>query len=448
MGFSSFRINIAVRIALLITTLILCVVTLEIIFLSINLGILAIAQVRSLIRYVEHTNRQLVQFIESIRYSDFTHTFRSYRRGKTFDELSKTFEEVIQEFKRQRLEKEHYAIYLQTIVQHVAIGLIVFRRNGEVHLINNAAKRLFNIRSLKNIMALRAVSQELATTLMNIQAGQKLLVRVHTTSGVAPITMRIALHATAFRVLEHDYLVVSLHDIEHELAERELEAWQNLIRVLIHEITNSVTPIVSLSSTIHDLLTNNVAKARFAEGQLSDIHQAAEAIRKRGQGVLHFVETYRSLTKVPRPNIQVFPVQHLFERVQHLMDRELSSKKVNCTSTVEPDDLQLAADPALLEQVLLNLLLNSLDAVEKTSDPRIRLSAHIDEQGKIVMQVADNGCGIPDDIQEKVFVPFFTTKPAGSGIGLSLSREIVRAHKGRISVYSKAGEGSVFTIRL
>jgi two-component system nitrogen regulation sensor histidine kinase NtrY len=215
------------------------------------------------------------------------------------------------------------------------------------------------------------------------------------------------------------------------LEETEIEAWQKLIRVLTHEIMNSVTPISSMASTIHGLVNENMISE-----SLSDVRDAAQTIKKRSQGLMHFVDAYRNLTLIKKPHFEIFPIKELFNRIEKLMQADFNSKKIKLKIDIRPETLELTADTELLEQVLINLLLNAQQAVEARKNAEVSLEARLDKRGKIIIEVKDNGIGIPKENLEKIFIPFFSTKKGGSGIGLSLSRQIMRLHKGSIGVHS------------
>ena len=405
---------------------------------------LAIYQVYALIHYVEKTNRDLTRLFQAIRYSDFSQTFKSEGRGASFNNLKKSFTDVINAFRKTRAEKEEHYRYLQTVVEHIGIGLIAFQPEGEVELVNNAAKKLLQTPRLKDIRSLKSLSPNLVETLLHIKPRESALVKV---DGLDE-ALQLALYATEFKLRGQTYRLVSLQDIQSELEEKELESWQKLIRVLTHEIMNSVTPISSLASTAGGLLHESV-NPDDPSGQevFKDIRDAVQTIQKRSQGLLHFVDAYRNLTLIKKPKFQIFPVNDLFSRVHRLMQANIREKNVIFNMNVEPETLELTADPELVEQVLINLMLNALQAVEGQTNPAIQLKATLDSRGRILIQVTDNGPGISEDDLDKVFVPFFTTKEDGSGIGLSLSRQIMRLHRGTISVQSDAKKGTAFTLR-
>lgn len=411
------------------------------------IGLFILYQIYLLIHYIEKTNRDLTRFFVSIRYSDFAQTFKDDGLGPSFEGLRKAFTEVMNAFRKTRTEKEEHYRYLQTVVQHVGIGLIAFQPNGDVELINTAAKRLLRVSSLKNIRSLESFSSSLVDRLFTLKPRERALIKVEDNDEL----LYLALYTTEFKLRGQNFSLVSIQNIHSELEEREIEAWQKLIRVITHEIMNSITPIASLASTINELVRESwdirKASEKIDTESLTDIHDAAQTIQKRSQGLLHFVDAYRNLTLIQKPSFQIFPVKELIARVEKLMQANIKKKAIQFHANVEPRSLELAADPELIEQVLINLLLNALHAVEGQKEARINLDAKLDGRGRIIIQVRDNGRGITKENLEKIFIPFFSTKEGGSGIGLSLSRQIMRLHHGSIGAHSDPGVETVFTLR-
>ena len=331
----------------------------------------------------------------------------------------------------------------------MGVGLICFQPNGEVELINTAALRLLKTVRLKNINELESFSKDLVDNMLRLQAGGKEMVKVEHNGE----KLHLAIYATELRMRGNKFTLVSIQNIQSELEEKEMEAWQNLVRVLTHEIMNSITPISSLASTANELLkpaadsgAENFAD-EIAPGALRDIHEAVQTIEKRSEGLLHFVENYRKITRIPKPNFQIVPVAELFERVHNLLRAQMDEVKIEVSIHMEQETLELTADRELVEQVLINLLLNAIQALESQADARIELNAKMDGSGRPLIQVKDNGPGILEEVQEKIFIPFFTTRQEGSGIGLSLARQIMRLHRGTISVQSKPGVDTIFTLK-
>jgi signal transduction histidine kinase len=394
-------------------------------------------QVYSLIHYVEQTNRELSRFFLSIQHEDFSPTFSARGLGSSFAELKQSFTQVQQAFRQARGDTEEHLRYLETVVQHVGIGLIAFTPDGAVELLNHAAKRLLQLGHLRSIRDLRHPA--LVQALSSLQAGQKALVKLEE-HGQA---LQLALCATRFRLRQQEYTLVSLQNIQGELEEQETDAWQRLIRVLTHEIANSITPITSLAATAHGLLEHPTPDP----GQLADVREAVQTIQRRSHGLLRFVEDYRRLTRLPAPQFQLLPVSELFSRVELLMRPQLAEAGIAFHADTDPEALELTADPEQIEQVLINLIRNSLQALEGRAGGRIELRARMDGRGGVLVEVSDNGPGIVAEALERIFIPFFTTNPEGSGIGLSLCRQIMRLHRGTLSARSQPGVETVFTLR-
>ncbi len=414
---------------------------------TIFVGGLIVYQIYALIHYVEKTNRYVQRFLDAIRYGDFSQSFGDMKLGSSFNELKTAFQDVLDKFKKARTEKEEQYRYLQTIIQHVGIGLLTFQSNGEIELMNSSAKRLLNRSQLKNIKSLESWSPELVHIFFQIKPGEKTIVKVENPNEV----LQLMIYATVFILQGRQLKLISIQNIQSELEEKEMEAWQNLIRILTHEIMNSITPIASMSATANDMLVKLPVKKNEKEEidceSMNDIRSAIQTIQKRSQGLLRFVNSYRELTRIPKPNFQIFPVSNLFDRIRQLINTQIRDKNILFRTHIEPHSLELTADPELIEQVLINLLLNAIYAVQDRSDACINLSAQNDERGHILIHVTDNGPGIIEEVQEKIFIPFFTTKKEGSGIGLSLSRQIMWLHRGSIAVHSNPNIETTFTLR-
>ncbi len=453
MIYRHFRIQCIVRAALLAATMLLALV----LFFRTNsyvaaaiITLVVVYEVAALIRYVEKTNHDLSRLLRSIRYSDFSQSFTSAGRGRAFAELGEAFRDVMDDFRAARSEKEESYRYLQTIMQHVGIGLISFKQDGTVNLINNAAKRILRLRYLKTIHALGDFSPKLVPTLLRLRSGEKALIKVVDGDEL----LQLVVYATEFKMRDERYTLVSIQNIQSELEEMEIEAWQKLTRVLTHEIMNSVAPIASLAATANDLL-EDVDLPASGDGAppdewadtISDVHGALQTIEKRSEGLLTFVNAYRRLTRVPQPDFRIFPVADLFDTITDLLEPQMRAQGIHFRRSIEPDGLDLTADPELIEQVLINLVKNAMQAVVGTPKAEVRLLARIDDRGRAIIQVIDNGPGIVEEALDKIFIPFFTTKKDGSGIGLSLSREIMRQHGGSISAVSYPNERTVFTLR-
>lgn len=413
---------------------------------SIIVLLFIVLQTVSLIFYAERTNKRLAKFLEGIRHADFDASFSDEGLGKSFEDLSQQFNQIIHEFKKNRAEKEEHFNYLLTVIQHVSIGIIVFRRDGKIDVFNNAIKKLLRVSHLRNISELSLVKSDLPDTLLHLKAGDKRLIKIFLEDEL----IQLSVNATEFRMRGEEYLLVSLQNIHPELEEKEIESWQRLIRVLTHEIMNSITPISSLAATVQEMMTNpETGESQIREldnDDLESIHSAMSTIENRSRGLLNFVEIYRNLTRIPKPNFRYFSMREMFNRAHELLKPKLDKHQIRCVCKVFPEELMLLADPDLIDQVLINLLLNAVDAVKEQENPQLSITASTNLNNRITIEIADNGHGIKPDLLDKIFMPFFTSKKEGSGIGLSLSRQIMQMHKGAISVKSKPGEGTVFTL--
>jgi nitrogen fixation/metabolism regulation signal transduction histidine kinase len=411
-------------------------------------GVLLLIQVFSLINYIEKTNRIVSSFLESVRFSDFSRTFQVEGLGSSFDNLKRSFNKVIEDFQKIRSEKEEHYFYLHQIISHVEIGILAFQKDGTVEMINNAAKKLFNVQNLKNIQLLETWSPGLEKVFLNIKPGGNELIKVKKAEDL----LQLSIYATEFKINEREIILVSIKNIQSELEEQEMKAWQKLIRVLTHEIMNSIAPIASLTSTVN-VMVKETAKD-FALNKLEnietetfdDIIEALETVHKRSTGLIHFVEKYRNLTKIPEPNFRIYRVKTQFENIYNLLKKEITEKNIKLSIAVIPEKLEITADEQLIEQVLINLVKNSIHALENIKNGEIKLNAYINNNGKRVIQIYDNGQGIIKEVGDKIFIPFFTTKTGGSGIGLSLSKQIMRQHGGNIKVNSEPLVETCFTL--
>jgi two-component system nitrogen regulation sensor histidine kinase NtrY len=448
MVYKKFRFVVILRVGLLSGTIFLFFFSLseKYSITAILLCFIALIQIYSLFRYVDKTNRDLASFLESIRFSEFTRSFQSEGLGSSFDELNKAFNAVIKDFQEIRSQREEHYQYLQSIVQNIDVSIIAYTRDGTVDMINKAAKSLFQIGSLKNINGLQSLSHELVDTLMTLKPGEGKLVKVQEEDDI----LQLAIYGTEFKIHDKVIMLTTIKNIQNVLEEQETEAWQKLIRVLTHEIMNSITPIASLSSTL-DLMLKGIREEngnshKLDNDTVDEIQKALQTINKRSTGLLHFVNTYRNLTRIPQPNFKIIAVSNIFKDIHMLMDEEIRQSKIDFTTHISPEDLKVSADEELIEQVLINLLKNSIHALEGRLNAKIQLKAFMNKRGRVTMQVTDNGPGILKEVLDKIFIPFFTTKPKGSGIGLSLSKQILRLHGGTITVHSELEKETTFTL--
>lgn len=402
--------------------------------------------VANLIHYVENTNRKLSRFFESVRYSDFTSGYSADNKlGTSFKELNRSFNQVLDAFRQARAEKEEHLLYLNTIVQHVAVGLISFDTQGKVGLYNNAARKMLQIIHLKHIKGLQQQHPALYKTLQELPTGGKTLLRDSNES-------QLTVHVIALKLRGKSVKLVSLQNIHSELEQKEIEAWQNLTKVLRHEIMNSMAPIASLTETMNDILHEDLVygddgHCTLANEPVEDLKEGLLTIRNRSKGLIRFVDDYRNYTDIPLPHFRTVSLKQLFANAYKLMKPNFQNGKVAFTCDLNPEQLEIVADEELIEMVLINLLKNAHEGISNMKNPTIKLRGYQDQSQRILIEVEDNGPGIVSHALESIFIPFFTTKKGGSGIGLSLSRQIMQLHRGSISVVSVPNEKTVFTLK-
>ena len=428
MVFKHFRIQCLIRVILLGCSLLLftyLVLQTCLYATLVLIGALILYQTISLIRYVEITNRQLIRFMQSIEYADLSQTFTGRRLGASFDELYRTFTEVTNAFRKLRAEREEQYRYLQTVVQHVGVGVIAYQPNGDVEIINTAARRLLNTGpSIHNLSALRPANDSLVDRLLHMKPGERPLEKVGES--------QLSLHATEFKMQDRHLKLVSIQNIQSELEEKEMEAWQNLVRVLTHEIMNSVTPISSLANTVEDELKIQLDREvpDLKKEEIDDLHLAIQTIKKRSAGLIRFVQEFRNLTHIPKPKLNHLSVREMIDQILMLLKTEINSENIKVTTAVEPADLSINADKELIEQVMINLLKNAIQAFDDHTNKLVEVNGFINDKNRPVIAVRDNGAGIDEEALHKIFIPFFTTKKHGSGIGLDRGSEIGTPRRG------------------
>ena len=409
---------------------------------------LLIFQVVILLKYTQKSNREVIDFLNSIKHDDLARSYKTNSKNEDVNRLNTELNRVLKDLKRVRKEKEADFQYLKNIVQHIGIGLLTFNQAGDIQIMNTAAKKLLRVGNVKNVTDLRSVNDHLVDTFFRLRTGGRDLLRFE----IGGEIVQLAIYAIELTLRGELYKLVSVQNIQNELEEKEMEAWQNLVRVLTHEIMNSVTPISSLANTVEEelkvQLTNDDSSSNaISNDEIEDIHLAIQTIKKRSEGLIRFVQDFRNLTHIPKPKITEIEVRHLLEELVILHKNEIEKSGVSVNVKVDPENLTINADKDLIEQVLINLLKNALQAFDEQTTKLVELNAYVDEKSRPIIAVKDNGSGIDDEALEKIFIPFFTTKKSGSGIGLSLSRQIMRQHQGVLGVKSRVDEGTEFFLR-
>ncbi|MBC7948853.1 MAG: HAMP domain-containing histidine kinase [Chitinophagaceae bacterium] len=401
-------------------------------------------QIYEFYRFQRKAHNELEQFVESVHYRDFSRYFDVKHAPVDIQPLRKGFNEINTTFKVISKEKETQYQYLQKILELVDTGILSYEEvGGEVVWMNESLKKMLQLPYLKTIHSMAKRDEELYKEVMTLKPGENKIATAH----LERTPFKILLSATAFQTDGKIYKLIAFQNVSEALDETESKAWQKLLSVLTHEIMNSVAPISSLAETLKSRLQQSVVVLNNESGSVDDLEIGIETIRRRSEGLLKFAETYRNLNRITAPNLRKVYVRDIFENLLQLMQPTLEQKSIEIETILKDTDLTIEADINLLEQVLINLVVNAIEAVKDKPDPRIVLTGYTSNNRKIVIKVADNGNGMQPEVLDKIFIPFFSTKKSGSGIGLSLCKQIMMLHKGNIQVQSVEGEGTAFMLQ-
>lgn len=403
-----------------------------------------IVQVLDFYRFHRKAQDEVAQFVESIHYRDFSRYFDVKQAPLELQPLRKGFNEINSTFKVISKEKETQYVYLQKILELVDTGILSYEHStGEIGWMNESFKRILSIPYLKTIHSLEKRDAQLYREVLALRPGEgKVVDLAHERNAI-----KLLLTSSVFQTGGRIYKLVAFQNVSEALDENESKAWQKLLSVMTHEIMNSVAPISSLAETLKNRLQHTVNELDARPDGFEDLELGIDTIKRRSEGLLKFAETYRNLNKITTPNLRKVYVRDLFENLHQLMQPSLVQKKIELEVILKDPDLFIEADPNLVEQVLINLLVNAMEAVKDKEDARIVLSASAVAGNKVVLKIADNGMGMSPEVLDKIFIPFFSTKKSGSGIGLSLCKQIMMLHRGNIQAQSKEGEGSVFSLQ-
>lgn len=446
MFYKKFTFLIILRIALLLLNVLVLSIIFgdnRLFFNQIILFVILILQIAELIRFVNHTNRELARLFLAIRHSDFSITFREPPLGKSFKELQQSMMEIIQAYKDVKIEKEGQYHFLQMLIRQLHFGIISLEEENNITIINPMAEELIGVPGAKNWKLVKQLNPGFAKSIDELGENAR---------GLVAITVRgekktFAIDITSPIILGKPLRLITFQDINSEIEQKEIEAWHKLIRILTHEIMNSVTPIASLTETMQTVLEDKEGHQKkvheITDDTIKDIRFSLKTIHKRSDGLLSFVDTYRKLTKIPLPVIESIEVKEMLDEIIQLMQSKVGDKHIQLSVEVNPRYLVLHADHHLVEQVIINLVTNSIQAISEGKDGRIKLNCY-EENNRIILEVTDNGTGIPQKELNEIFIPFYSTKKEGSGIGLSLSKQIMSLHGGTIKVKSAPGEGTSF----
>jgi two-component system nitrogen regulation sensor histidine kinase NtrY len=445
---SSFRTGISIRLAAFSGSILVVAWMLDHthFYLTTFLCIAAaIAQAVFMVRFVTKSHLEVARFLEAIAVDDVSQNFSGIEGREAHPELGFAISRALARLRLGRSEREARMQYLQTLVDHAPVALLSTDDRGKVQLLNIAARRLFG-RQLTEIKDFLRNGTDFAAGMQSLSPGRSAILRMMRGSG--SVLLKVAATGVIARGVRHN--LVSLQNIGHEMTAQEMAAWQTVIRVMTHEVTNSLTPVSSLANTAHDLVRDVLADLPPGDphvANLADAREALETMADRSQGLLHFVENHRRLTRRLETQLELTSMRRVFARLQRLLGQDLAGRGIQMTISVDPETLDITVDPSLLDQALINLVRNAIEALRETQNGFIVLSAFRDADGHVTIAVTDNGPGIPSDQQEKVFVPFYTTKRLGSGIGLTIVRQIATAHGATVEVAQAARGGAIVSLR-
>ena len=411
-------------------------------YVTIGSAILAMLYLFNLHKYIVRRFREIDDFFEAVRYRDFSRRFVEDSGPSDIRKLHQGFNEVSRVVRQINTKKEVQYLYLQKILELVDVGIIAYDlESGTVLWANDSFRHILNFPSFMKTSFVASRQPEIYTQIFRCH---------HQTPEAITLEIKreptkLLISGTLFRIEERKYRLLALQNIEETLNQNEADAWKKLLSVMTHEIMNSIAPISSLAETLHLEVERAIEDPEGSPVDMEDLELGISSIKNRSEGLMKFARTYRSLNKVTQLNLSQVRISDLFKGIENLMLPTLKEKRIQMEFQGD-QNLEVEVDQYLIEQVLINLVLNSIEATAEVEKPTIVLSAEARDTGKVSIKIADNGTGIPEEIRETIFVPFFTTKSNGSGIGLSLSKQIMLLHKGKISIYSVEGKGTVISL--
>jgi two-component system, NtrC family, nitrogen regulation sensor histidine kinase NtrY len=409
-------------------------------------GILILISTVNLISFLNQTNRNIKFFFDSVKNNDSNLSFSLDNKNGNLKELHISMNRVNQQIEDLKVENRQQEQFFQKILELLATAIITYDSKGFIHHANSAAKKLLAVDTITHISQLARLDKKFYSTVRKINPAEKHLVAVNTRYGEINLSIKSTISGKG----EDALTILSIQDIKNELDEKELDAWMKLIRVLMHEIMNSIAPITSLSESLQKVYKSDdriITPEEVTKSNIEITLRGLEAIREQGKGLMHFVESFRKLSSIPRPEKTLFNIARLFNRVEALVETIDKKQNTHISFSIRSADYDLYADENLISQVLINLIRNAIEANVMNQDCQIRVTANLSAENSPEICVSDNGPGIPEENIENIFVPFFTTRRNGSGIGLSLSRQIIGMHGGTLTVRSLPGKETVFCMR-
>ena len=407
------------------------------------LSLVVIYQCQHLIFINNKILTEFQQLVETIRYRDFSRRFYTRKSPAYIRYMYGGLNEICDTITAINREKEIQYQHLQKIIELVDTGILSYRIDtGEVLWMNPSLKNLLGIPTLKNFYTLQKRNEPLFERLQMLDNERNMVIPVTTDS----IRSKALVAAGTFTMQDIPYRLLAFQNVNEALDEAESKAWQRLLNVMTHELMNSVAPVASLAGTLKNLLEKTKEKTVNAENVVEDIELGINTIMRRSEGLLSFAETYRNLNRITELNISRIQISSLFEHISQLMLPSLTQKNIDLDVILKDPLMSINADMSLVEQIMINLILNAVEAMKGRPEPHIILSAALNESKRSIIKVMDNGAGISDEVMDKIFIPFFSTRKNGNGIGLSLCKQIMMLHQGNIQVQSVVGEGTCFSL--
>lgn len=410
-----------------------------------GLAAVNVIQAAALVRFINYTNSELESFLSALKFGDFQQAYTIAHLGPSFRALEKTLDDTVRKFKRLRTEKEKQAIYNRTVIQHIPVPLFVVYGEGRIRVLNNATRRVFNVADITNIRETAQFGASFQRDILQVRPGEALL----TTIEFAGTQEHFIMTATQLTTGGESHKLISLQNVQNQIDATELATWQNMLRVTSHEILNSLAPVSSCAQTAKSLVDEVIENSTGDEDSvqdLLDIQESLDTVLRRSEGLTRFVQNYRQLSRLPPPNKTTILLSDYFQSLKTLVQDELARKNIRLEINCLPGGLSLTADKDMLDQVCINLIRNASDALADSPEARIAVTGYSDSKHRTVVEVSDNGPGIPAELADQIFMPFFTTKSQGSGIGLALVRYIMLSHGGTVTYFPGPEGGSSFRL--
>lgn len=445
---NQFKTSLVLRLSgilLLLCALSYCIVIPGQHGLSILLTLAVMTAIFELLKYIHKTNSELNRFLDALKYRDFLQQFDLPQHSKSFADLSESMSSILQRLRESWQQQQTQQQKLRAVVEHVPVPVLSISSEGKLTLWNNSARRLLgNVRAV-HIEDLAAFGDDFVTQVKTLRSSERRLAKFVQED----VTRNITIQASEVMIGRSQEKLVSLQDIQTELDEVQLRAWQDLVRVLTHEIMNSITPIASLSKTAAELLEEiqpQIDSNMLGNDELEDVMAAVNTVSRRSDGLMQFVNNYRRLTRLPATNRKNISVLELLNNAVVVASEQWPKKSIDININVKPSNLSANLDIDMVEQLLINLLLNASHAIKEKQNRVIKLEAYASLQGKLVLKVGDSGDGVAEEHKDKIFVPFFTTRTEGSGVGLALTQQVMQAHGGTVSLGTSSLGGAQFSL--